>query len=157
MKFNAKLRDGVIPRGTTVWKKLPTEKIARYDTGYIAECIALGDGVIPTDARKQVQVKSGKIANSQAVYNRSNGTVLRFRKCRVPAVYVVNVTRDGVSVSGKLESYHTVYGTVSGGRTYYEAGKVVEPDSYNDNPDDVCTNGIHVFLSKNEAEKYNFS
>ena len=36
----------------------------------------------------------------------------------------------------------------------YEVGKIVNPDSYNDDIRLDCTNGIHFFVTKQEAEEW---
>jgi uncharacterized protein DUF5758/pentapeptide repeat protein len=36
----------------------------------------------------------------------------------------------------------------------YQAGKIVRPDSYDDNIRVECTHGIHFFITREEAEKY---
>ena len=36
----------------------------------------------------------------------------------------------------------------------YEVGATIIPDSYNDDPRVECTNGIHFFMTKEEAENY---
>jgi hypothetical protein len=36
----------------------------------------------------------------------------------------------------------------------YEVGKMVNPDSFNDDPREVCSNGIHAFITRIEAEEY---
>ena len=39
-------------------------------------------------------------------------------------------------------------------KTKYIVGEMVRPDSYDPNPALECTNGIHFFLTKEEAEEY---
>jgi hypothetical protein len=36
----------------------------------------------------------------------------------------------------------------------YTVGKIIKPDSYNDDIRLECTNGIHFFITKKEAEDY---
>jgi hypothetical protein len=40
------------------------------------------------------------------------------------------------------------------GKTVYRAGEIVRPDSYNDDIRLECTNGIHFFITRQEAEEY---
>jgi hypothetical protein len=40
------------------------------------------------------------------------------------------------------------------GKTQYRVGELVYPDSYNDDPRVECTNGIHFFITRKEAEEY---
>lgn len=42
----------------------------------------------------------------------------------------------------------------SGKPTYYSPGETVYPDSYDDDIRVECTNGIHFFLTREEAEEY---
>lgn len=59
------------------------------------------------------------------------------RKCR--AEYVIALG-DGVS---KHDDW-----------TIYKNGAITRPDSYNDDPRLECTNGIHFFITKKEAEDF---
>ncbi|SAJ89222.1 pentapeptide repeat-containing protein [Burkholderia multivorans] len=40
------------------------------------------------------------------------------------------------------------------GKTVYRVGEIVRPDSYNDDIRLECTNGIHFFVTRAEAEEY---
>jgi hypothetical protein len=40
------------------------------------------------------------------------------------------------------------------GSTLYVQGEMVYPDKYDDDIRIECTNGIHFFISKREAEEY---
>jgi len=64
------------------------------------------------------------------------------RKCRAEFVEVLEL-----SEGSSAKSTHD-------GMTVYEVGKIVRPDSYNPDPRLECTNGIHFFLTKEEAERY---
>mgnify|MGYP006370450787 CR=1 FL=1 len=135
VKFSdvAKLRDGVIPRGTTVWKKL------RDST--IAELIVLEDGLIPESSRLQIQSKTKLMAGGN------------YRKCRVPAAYVVALYPS---------SWNTSCTPITEGRSdydynfVYKLNEVVRPREYDTSEFIVCTNGLHVFLTRGEAEAYQF-
>ncbi len=64
------------------------------------------------------------------------------RKCRASKVFV-----------------HEIFGGESGldkhtGKTLYEVGKEVLPDSFNDDRQVECSNGIHFFMTREEAEDY---
>ena len=39
-------------------------------------------------------------------------------------------------------------------KTVYRVGEIVRPDSYNGDPRIECTNGIHFFITRKEAEAY---
>jgi uncharacterized protein YjbI with pentapeptide repeats len=63
------------------------------------------------------------------------------RKCR--AEYVITLTPG---VRGLLSAYDE--------DTTYTTGVVTKADSYNDDPRLECTNGIHFFMTRQEAEDY---
>ena len=148
------LRNGVIKAGTIVWKKVtlyrPLENVKgiitegwrngevfNADTCYcwtsvgtsIAKLIVLEDGVIPTIHRRGTKL--------------NNSWEGGHRKCRVPKAYVVEV--EGL-----------IDGNRACGRNWlnYPVGSIVTPNSYNNDPKCICTNGIHVFLTRTEAEVY---
>ena len=62
------------------------------------------------------------------------------RKCRAEWVEVLEAPQDGRSCHDE----HVVY----------RAGKTVRPDCYNGDPRLECTEGIHFFLTRAEAEAY---
>jgi hypothetical protein len=65
------------------------------------------------------------------------------RKCRVSKVKVVAMT-DGHT---EALDRHT-------GRLLYRVGSWVKPDSFNDDIREECTDGIHCFITRKEAEDY---
>jgi hypothetical protein len=135
----AKLRDGVIPAGTTVWKKSRDSSII--------ELIVLEDGLIPTKLRKQIQFKTQQVSlQSDYCTTKYNN----FRKCRVPKAYVVSITDCDGKLTYSAASYEDAY-------FIYKVGSIVVPDSFDSNPDEICTHGIHVFLSREEAVAYDLS
>lgn len=140
-KTGRKLRDGVIPAGTTVWKKARGHEII--------ELIVLEDGIIPTINRKQVQAKTRKIAADKTKAAWEAGCTAHFRKCRVPKVYVKSITdRDENSTYLARSDFNSNF--------VYTVGNVVTSD-YDNNADVVCTEGIHVFLTREEAVAYSWS
>jgi hypothetical protein len=68
------------------------------------------------------------------------------RKCRVSKVKVVKLELNGKEVDSVLDM-HT-------GKLLYKVGSWVKPDSFNEDFRIECTNGIHVFITKEEAERY---
>ena len=65
------------------------------------------------------------------------------RKCRVSKAKVIALS------NGNTES-HDKYS----GKLLYKLNKWVKPDSFNDDIREECTNGIHCFITKKEAEEY---
>ena len=71
------------------------------------------------------------------------------RKCRAERARVLAAyTRDGKPTKEKT--------FVSGHNASFvwTVGKVVKPDSFNPDPRVECTNGIHFFITRKEAEEY---
>ena len=62
------------------------------------------------------------------------------RKCRAEFVEVLEAPVGAKSVHDQ----HTIY----------QVGQIVKPDSYDDDIRIECTNGIHFFLTREEAEEY---
>jgi hypothetical protein len=69
------------------------------------------------------------------------------RKCRASAMVVYAMFKDGKEFTGHAFDKHT-------GKTKYEVGATVLPDSFNDNRQIECANGIHFFMTREEAEAY---
>ncbi len=65
------------------------------------------------------------------------------RKCRVSKAKVLEI-------SGGLEKDYDK----RTGKLLYQVGKCVEPDSFDDDITKECTNGIHCFITRKEAEEY---
>jgi hypothetical protein len=68
------------------------------------------------------------------------------RKCRASCARVLWI-EGGKSVTSN--------GCGNGPATKYTKGKVVRPDSYDDDPKVECSHGIHFFLTRAEAEEWN--
>ena len=66
------------------------------------------------------------------------------RKCRVEKVKVIELT-NGVTEAFDKHS----------GKLLYKVGSWVKPDSFDNDIRNECTNGIHCFITKKEAEDYN--
>ena len=66
------------------------------------------------------------------------------RKCRVEKAKVVELSDN------KTEAYDK-----HSGKLLYQLGKWVKPDSFNADIREECTNGIHCFITRKEAEDYN--
>ncbi len=94
-------------------------------------------------------ISNGHIAKLTVPARAKRTGCLQSRKCRAEYVKVLAIyDRDGKSVGDKkIESGR-------GGRFFYQKGKTVKPDSYNDNFREECTNGIHFFITRKEAEDW---
>ena len=64
------------------------------------------------------------------------------RKCRAEFITVLELFGEGIAVDK-----HT-------GKVLYKVGETVRPDKYDDSLTTECTNGIHFFVTREEAEAY---
>ena len=71
---------------------------------------------------------------------RSNATG---RKCRAEFAKVLEIFGDDVARSN-----------YDGGKTIYKVGETIRPDKWDDNRWNECSNGIHFFITRAEAEAY---
>ena len=72
-----------------------------------------------------------------------------FRKCRCDKAMVLSI----VDVEGQeCEFGYSKYDL----KFQYRVGEKVVADKFDDNPYEVCTHGIHFFMTKREAEDYNW-
>lgn len=152
------IEKGVIKAGTVVWKKVrcycavtlnedgtygcnhePFDRKSFYHIEFnglaIVKLITLEDGVIPTRHR------TGTADNWEDGH----------RKCRIPKAYVAEI------IDMPEEKYSDKPNVLYAGRDLFEykVGEVVTPDAWDNNPNYICTHGIHVFLTRKEAEAYN--
>lgn len=79
---------------------------------------------------------------------RSSGTG---RKCRCEKAKVISIT----SIDGET-SYDVAYSFFDINFAY-RVGDTVKSDSFDNNRFATCSNGIHFFLTRQEAENYNFT
>jgi hypothetical protein len=68
------------------------------------------------------------------------------RKCRAEFARVVKIELDGVEIA---DAYSTHVSSFK-----YRTGETVSSDSFDPNPLVECSNGIHFFISRKEAEEY---
>jgi hypothetical protein len=69
------------------------------------------------------------------------------RKCRAEYAVVVAITdKEGNTFEDAISSHN--------GFTTYRVGETIRPDSYDDDIRVECTNGIHFFQTREEAEAY---
>ena len=70
------------------------------------------------------------------------------RKCRCSKAKVLSITS-----LDETEQYYEAYSSYDND-FIYEVGKTVEPDSFNEDRFDECSNGIHFFITRQEAVDY---
>ena len=68
------------------------------------------------------------------------------RKCRASKVKVLKIELEGKEIKKDVDK-HT-------GKLEYQVGKWIKPDRFDDDFTKECTNGIHFFITKKEAENY---
>ena len=73
-------------------------------------------------------------------------TSISSRKCRASSAVVLEITIDGIPV----ESCHGLYRN----DFIYSTGALVIPDAFDDDPRNECSNGIHFFITREEAEDF---
>ena len=90
------------------------------------------------------KLKGGKIAKLLIQETTPRTSSYVGRKCRCAQAEILEIdgesTGDGVSIHD--------------GKTKYEVGQIVQADKFDPNPAVECTNGIHFFITKKEAEEY---
>ena len=70
------------------------------------------------------------------------------RKCRAEFVRVLELFKDGKPTT------EPAYTQAHGPRTEYPVGKIVCPDKWCEDWTNECSNGIHFFITRLEAEAY---
>ena len=93
------------------------------------------------------KLQGGVIANLLIPADAKRVNAISARKCRAERVEVLELFKDGVSV---LESAHGLHQS----DLVYAVGLTIEADSFNDDIRQVCTHGIHYFMTRREAEEY---
>lgn len=72
------------------------------------------------------------------------------RKCRVSAARVV----DGQDISGAVISETAILRSIFSDSFIYKVGDVVRVNDFDPDPTQVCSRGIHCFITREEAEDY---
>lgn len=135
-------KTGILPAGTTVWKKVEAHYLnhngLKVSGRCVLEMVVVEDGLVPYEAKKPLPT---------AVYNHNN------RKCRVPLVYVkaVHGTTTGYGAIATIPAGATFHAIHDGSE--YKVGELRRPDFWNTSKDQ-CAAGIHCFRTKVEAESY---
>ena len=116
---------------------------ARIDAVALARQKIVPDGTLVVWKK----LSEGVVAQLEIPNDAQRTNAIGSRKCRSSAAVVVALFKDGVLFDGEAFDRHT-------GKTRYKAGEVVLPDSYDDSALIECSNGIHWFLTREEAEAY---
>jgi antitoxin component YwqK of YwqJK toxin-antitoxin module len=78
-----------------------------------------------------------------------NHAKMRCSKALVLRIYDMHDESIEYDEAFGIHQYHVAF--------RYGVGEIVEPDSFNENIESVCTNGIHYFLSESTAYFYQFN
>ena len=116
---------------------------ARIDALALARQKIVPDGTLVVWKK----LSEGVVAQLEIPNDAQRTNAIGSRKCRSSAAVVVALFKDGVLFDGEAFDRHA-------GKTRYKAGEVVLPDSYDDSALIECSNGIHWFLTREEAEAY---
>ena len=73
------------------------------------------------------------------------------RKCRCSELIPIKVVKGRVNDKHKMPGWRNRCST---GVFYYAIGEVAVPDSYDDDIRIECTNGLHFFMTLEEAEQW---
>ena len=87
------------------------------------------------------KLENGSIAKLVIPHDAKRLNACSSRKCRASKVVVCEIFGEPGF------DKHT-------GKTFYEAGKEVVPDSFDEDRREECSNGIHFFITRIEAENY---
>lgn len=93
------------------------------------------------------KLSEGFIAKLEIPENAKRTSSIVGRKCRAEFVKVIAIYNGDKEVLEGISSYNN-------SKTIYKVGEIVTPDSYDNDPRVECTNGIHFFITKQEAMDY---
>ena len=68
------------------------------------------------------------------------------RKCRAEYAQVMEITKSGKNYKKAISNHSDSF--------IYKVGETIYPDSFDENWMEECSNGVHFFITKIEAEKY---
>ena len=113
---------------------------------FITECKLSSYSIVPEEgsfiAWKKLNL--GSIARLRIPEDARRISIPTSRKCRSDRAVVLEIFGEGTQ--GTHMSLHN--------GQEYRAGMLVYADSFNDDIREECTNGIHFFLTRKEAEEY---
>ena len=144
----------VFPGANLSWANLSRANLSRADLSRANLSRATLEGAtlpafqIPQEGTLTVykKLKNNLIAKLLVPEEAKRTASLVGRKCRAEYVRVLEIKdKDGVSVP-KGSSLYDGY--------TYTVGDIIKPNSYDPDIRIECTNGIHFFLTKEEAEAY---
>ena len=134
----ANLRDANLKNADLRGADLSNIIVDKYTTGYFLACPEKGSFI----GFKKVECYIIEL-EIPANAKRSSATS---RKCRCEFAKVLSITNIDGSDSGLTEVVNRNYK-----KTIYKVGEMVYPDSFDENRWNECSNGIHFFITREEA------
>ena len=92
------------------------------------------------------KLKSNLIAKLQIPVKAKRVNGIGVRKCRFEYAKVIAIYNGKKQVKEGVGVYNS--------KLIYEKGEMVYPDKFDDSPLVECSNGIHAFITRQEAEEY---
>ena len=96
--------------------------------------------------------KCGKYIIKLQITDSAKRSSATSRKCRASEVLVLDIQNIDGTPSGLTEYLHKDNYTDKG--TLYKVGGITKPDSFDEDRWNECSNGIHFFITRNEAVYY---
>ena len=106
-----------------------------------------GHSILPEGQLTVYKKASGKVVKLSIPEEAKRVSSLSSRKCRAEYADVLGI----YNVDGSPSDLVAVQGSYDQ-NTIYRVGQRVTPDSYNDDAREVCTHGIHFFITFDEAK-----
>lgn len=94
------------------------------------------------------KLRDGYVAKLLIPTEAKRVNALSSRKCRFEYAKVIKI------YSSRRKIFHGEVAGLHDSTFMYKEGKTVRPNSFNDSPLIECTNGIHAFITRKEAEEY---
>jgi len=94
------------------------------------------------------KLRDGYVAKLLIPTKAKRVNALSSRKCRFEYAKVIKI------YSSRRKIFHGEVAGLHDSTFMYKEGETVRPDSFNDSPLIECSNGIHAFITRKEAEEY---
>ena len=140
-------------------------KVSFLDTNF--QDANLQDALLPENFENSIAAQRLSIVPSEGVFigwKKANGFLVKLRilasaqrcnatgrKCRASKVRVLEVWCGNTKMG---EEFQGAFTQVHGPKTYYIVGDIVVPDKWDPCRWNECSNGIHFFMTRKEAEEW---
>jgi hypothetical protein len=114
------------------------------------------------------EAKNAELAIARLQFIPPEGSFIAWKKCRAKVLVKLSIPDDAkrshstgrkcrASKVVVLEVIGAEFGiSIDDSQFFYRKGDVVTPDSFDDNRWDECSHGIHFFITREEAEAYEY-